>query len=89
MIVGRELSFVEPLVDASLLEQFGVRSLFGDPPLVDDDDSIGALDGGEAVGNHDSGAAYNEFIDGFLDGLLAFRIEARCSLVENQDGRGP
>src|SRR5262245_38046504 len=52
-----ELQLVQLRVHPLRLEQLAVASLLDDLPVMEDDDAVGALDGGEAVGDDDRGAA--------------------------------
>ena len=58
---------------------------FGDEAVVHDDDLVGFADSGEPVGNNYGCAAGNKCIYGVLNELLAFAVDRRSSLVENED----
>ena len=61
------LQLVETVVDAALSQQFAVRALFAQAALVEDEDAVGMLDGAEAMGNDDGGAAREQAIEGSAD----------------------
>ena len=58
-----------------------------DPAVLEDDDAVGVLDGGEAVRDHDGRAAVQHDVEAFLDLRLGERIDAGGGLVEDDDGR--
>src|SRR5690606_8670799 len=82
-----ELGLVESAVDGAAGEQLVVPTLLDDAPGVDDDDAVGMLHGGEAVRDHEGGAALRELLERLLDGSLGLSIEGRRSLVQDQDRR--
>ncbi len=53
--------------------------------MVEHDDPVGVLDGGEAVGNHDRGAVGQDDIEAFLNLGLGERIDTGGCLVEDHD----
>ena len=53
----------------------------------DDEDLIGAADGGEAVGDDEGGAAAHQVRKAFLNEGFGFGVEAGGGFVENQDAR--
>ena len=57
------------------------------PALVDDDDAIGVAHGGQAVGDHQHGAAAHEVGQRLLHHELALGVEVGRRLVEDQDRR--
>src|SRR5690349_2377370 len=82
-----ELEAVELLVEARRANQLFVRSGLDDPPLIEDDDPVGPLDGRETVRDDEHGAPLEERLERLLHEKLRFRIEARGRLVEEEDGR--
>ena len=50
-----------------------------------DEDEIGALDGGEPVGDEDRGAAGDHAFEGGADAELGVRIDGAGGLVEDED----
>ena len=71
---------------------FQLQQLFVGPPLDDlavleHENLIGALDGREPVRDHERRASAPERLQPVLDEPLAFAIEARGRLVEDQDLR--
>ena len=47
----------------------------GDPAVAEDDDAVGAADGGEAVGDDEGGAAEGQAVEGFLDQGFGFGVD--------------
>src|SRR5881409_1485353 len=64
-----------------------VRPLLAQLALVQHEDAIRVLDGREAVGDDDRGAAAEELRERVLDQPLGLRIDARGRLIEDEDGR--
>ena len=58
-----------------------------DAPLHEHHDAIGALDGRQAMGDHDGGAPAHQRLERSLHRALALGVERRGRLVEQQDGR--
>ena len=78
------MQFPVPTVDR---HQFGMGASLGDEPLLDDQDLIGATDGGEPVCNHKGRSTLAEVAESFLNERLALGVEARRRLVQDQDSR--
>src|SRR4051812_6091106 len=74
-------------VEAVLHQQLGVTAAFGDPAAIEHDDLVGVDDGGEAMGDHDGGAAAAHLFQRALDLLLGAGVERAGRLVEQQDVR--
>src|SRR5262245_27241560 len=81
-----ELELVKFAVDAAAAEQLGVGALLGDAAVFQDDDEVGFLNGGKAVGDADGGAALHEVVEGALDGALGFGVQRAGGFVEDEDG---
>ena len=54
---------------------------------VQHDDAVGVADGGQAVGDHERGAALHQVRERLLHEPLGFGVERRGGLVEDQDRR--
>ena len=82
--LGAELrkAAVEPI----LPDEVRVRTAVRDPAVVHDEDLIGALDRGEAVGNGEDGLAARQRGERLLDEVLVFRVDAGRCLVQKDDG---
>jgi hypothetical protein len=67
----------------------GVEGLMGatfeDASLLDDQDLVGAADGGEAVGDDKGGTALHEEVEAALDEGFGFGVEGAGGLVEDED----
>src|SRR3989338_5120668 len=74
--------FVETLAAA---QEFLVRALLGDLAVVDHENAVHTLDGGEAMSDDDRRAAFHQVVQTFLDVALGDRIEAARGFVEDQD----
>lgn len=61
------------VIDAPLRQQLVVRAALLDSAILEDHDHVGTLDGGQAVSNHDAGAAFPRLVQGLLDHLLTSR----------------
>src|SRR5687768_13683029 len=81
----RELELVELAVASLSGEKLGMRALLDDAASLDHQDLIGPLDGREAVGDDDRGTVLHEMRDRLLDQDLAFGVQRRRGLVEDQD----
>lgn len=64
-----------------------MRAALLDSAILEDHDHVGTLDGGQAVSNHDAGAAFPRLVQGLLDHLsqgsqkrvLRTRVLLSCS----------
>jgi hypothetical protein len=81
------LPVVEPAVEATLSHQLGVGAPLHDPSLVQDQDLVGAPDGGESVRDHEGGATTAERVDPVADHGLRLGVEGGGGLVEDEDAR--
>ena len=79
------LELVELPVEAALGEQFLVGAAFAELALVHDEDGVGALDGGEAVGDEDGGAAGDHAGEGEADAEFGVGVDGGGGLVEDED----
>src|SRR5688572_23265962 len=82
------LQLVEPAVIAVAGHKFFVGAVFDYLAFVQDDDAVYVLDGGEAVGDDDAGAAPHQLDEGVLYEDLGFRIDRGGSLVHHEEDRG-
>lgn len=57
-------------------------ALFGDTPVVDDNDAVGVVDSRKPMGDDDGGAPDEQFVEGFLHELFALGVEGRSRFVE-------
>ena len=64
-----------------------MRAAFDDFAGFDDEDLIGAANGGEAVGDDEGGAAAHQVGEALLNQGFGFGIEAGGGFVEDQDAR--
>src|SRR5439155_4209599 len=80
-----ELQTVELLIEPGAFHQLRMGSGLHDPSLVQDEDSIGALDRGEAVRDDEHGAAPEEHLERLLDQKLRLGIEIRGRFVEKEE----
>jgi hypothetical protein len=61
--------------------------MLGDAPGLDHQDAVGALDGRQAVGDDEGGAALHQRVHAFLDERLGQRIHAGGGLVHDEQFR--
>ena len=64
-----------------------MRSDFAQASFVHHDDSVGALDGGEAVRYNDGGAAFHQTGERGANAEFGFSVDAGSSLVQDQVAR--
>ncbi len=69
------------------MQQLLVGAGLAQPPVVQHEDAVGVLHGGEAVGDDDRGAARQEPGEGVPDQELGFGVDAGGRLVQDQDLR--
>ncbi len=79
------LELVEAVIDAALVEQFLVRALFAQAALVEYEDAVGVLNGAEAVGDDDRGAAGEQAIERFANHHLGASVHAGGGFVEDEE----
>src|SRR5689334_15608890 len=80
-----ELLVEEGGVEAALRQESGVGAGLDQSAAVEDQDPVGGEDGGEAVGDHQGGAAALEGLQRLLDEVLGGGVEVARRLVEDQD----
>ena len=56
------------------LEQFGMRSFFGKPALIDDADFIGVYNRGKAMCDHNDGFVFEQHVEGLFDFVFVFGV---------------
>ncbi len=61
-------------------------ALLDDLPMLHDEDSIGIDDGAEAVGDDETRAVFQQFLERLLNDELAIRINRGGGLVEDENG---
>lgn len=74
-------------VFAIFFQQVIVSAGFDDFSVFDKNQTMGVAEGGEAVGDSDSGAIVDENIQGVLDFFLGFDIDGGSGFVQDEDGR--
>ena len=62
-------------------------ALFGDGAVLQYEDGVRVLDGGQAVGDDKAGAPFHELVHGLLDLDLGTRVHIGGGLVQNKHGR--
>ena len=81
------LELVEAVVDAALGEKFLMRALFAQAALVEDENAVGVLNGAQAMGDDERGAAGEQAVERFANQQLGFGVHAGGGFVENQEAR--
>ena len=82
-----ELRVVQRRVCAALCKELRVRALLYDVAVVEDEDEVGVLDGGQAVRYHEGGAPFGQIVHRLLDQHFGAGVHAARSLVEDQERR--
>ena len=80
-----KLFLAEAVVEPPFGQEFLVVSDFLNPTSIEYDDLVRIHDGGEAVGNCDSGSASHEVVESSLDLHLGFGIQGAGGFVQNQN----
>ena len=70
------LELVEAVVDAALGEQFLMGALFAEASFVEDEDSVGVLNGAEAMCDDERGAAAEQTVERFADLEFGLGVDA-------------
>ncbi len=65
-----------------------MSAAFAELALVHDEDGVGALDGGEAVGDEDGGSSGDHAGEGEADAELGVGVDGAGGFVEDEDARG-
>ena len=82
-----ELLRVQAIVMPFQLQQFCVRTLFGDLAILDHNDAIGAPNGGSAMRDHERGASLHQGFHASLDERFGQRIHAGGGFVHDEQFR--
>ena len=72
---GHELQPCQFRIQPTLGQQTLMCALRHDSAAIEHHDAVGALHGGEAVGDDQGGAAFFEAFQGLLDGRFGLRVE--------------
>ena len=64
-----------------------MRAALGNFSIFHNENLVGLLDGGQAVGNRDDRLAARKLRNGLLDEVLVFGVDARGRLIEDDNGR--
>ena len=81
------LQLVQTIINSSLRQKFLVRALFPHAAFMKDEDTVGVLDGAEAVGDDQRGAAGEQAVESFPYEHFRFGINAGGGFIENQEAR--
>ena len=60
-------------------------ALFAQAAFVEDEDAVGVLDGAQAMGDDQGGAAAEQAVEGFADLEFGFGVHAGGGFVEDQE----
>ena len=80
-----ELLGVQVVVMSALAQEFGVRALLGDRAVLDDEDTVGAADGAQAVRDDEGGASLHQRFHAALDQGLGQRVHGGGGLVHDEE----
>src|ERR1700719_684189 len=72
---------------AASLYKFRKFPTLADVALVEDNDLIGPLDGGQPVSDHNHRAVFAQFVQGVLNPLLRNTVERVGGLIQNENPR--
>lgn len=81
----RESERVEVMIQSFLVHQLLVGPDFRDAAFVKDDDAVGTLNGGEAVGDDKGRSSFHQLFKRLLHESLRLTVEGRGGFVEQQD----
>ena len=81
----RDRGIIEVGVEAALGEELIVAALLHNVAVPHDENQIRVLNGGEAVGDDEAGAAFHQIGHGLLDEVLGAGIHGGGGLVQNQN----
>src|SRR5580700_9180103 len=82
-----ELRFVQPSVEAVLLEELGVRPEFDDASVVEHDDSIALQDRRQSVSDDDARAIAQQVREGLLNQRFGLAVQRAGGLVQDENPR--
>ena len=71
-------------VEAALGDELGVGALFDDATGFEDDDLVGAADGGDFVRDDDAGRPGEEPVESLLDSGLGLGVEGAGAVIEEE-----
>lgn len=82
-----ELRGVKVVIVPMQIEQFSVRSTFGNFTAADHQDAVRIADGGKPM-RHDKACAVLQHLGNcILNELLGFRIDGACGFIQHEDAR--
>ena len=76
---------VEAGIEAVFIHELVVVALFDQLAILQHDDPVGAADGGEAVGDDEAGAAFEQGFQRLLNLTFGVRVDVGGGLVEDED----
>ena len=83
----RKITSIKLVILALRRDQLIVGTSLDDPSLLHDHDTVGVLDGGETVGDDESGPSFHEGIHAVLYQFFGTGVDGGSSLIENQRRR--
>jgi hypothetical protein len=78
---------MQPRIITAERQQFGMTPLFDDPPILQHQDAIRALDGRKPMRDDQRGAPRHQRLERGLDMTLSLGVERRGRLIQNQNRR--
>ena len=85
-LLRAELELIDALVGSGAAYEPLVGAALYDFALVHDQDEVGVLEGTEAVGDDEGGAALDDLLHGLVDPVLGLRVHAGGGVVQDEDG---
>src|SRR5579863_10083779 len=77
------LKLIQTVVNASFGQQLLMRALFAQTALVEDKDSVGILDGAQAMRDDNGCTSGEQPVQSFADHYLRARVHAGSGFVED------
>jgi hypothetical protein len=79
---------VQAVIEAAAREQFFMRALLDDAPVLQHDDAIGVAHRGEAMRDDEPGAPGERFLQSGLDRALGEAVDASGAVVTGASRKG-
>ena len=81
-----ELRIVKRAVEAALTHELIVVTRLGDLAVLQNENGVRILNGGESVGDDEAGAGFHQLVQRLLDLDLRTGVDVGCRFVQNQHG---
>ena len=81
------MGIVQRAVEAAELHQLVMRAAFDHAPVLEDENQVGVLHGGQPVRDHEAGASAHQLVHRLLDFDFRPRIDVARRFVQNEHAR--